>query len=120
MVPGAGGWIARSLRSMEAVIEFSSWVVSQRSSEAPLFAPVDHPGPRARVEAEASGVVSRLAETRSQAEETGMSSPETATLSRLTLATITAAARAMYPHDALPDEVYARVGTRLAEDPETA
>jgi hypothetical protein len=40
------------------------------------------------------------------------------------LATITAAARTMYPHDALPDEVYARVADKLAEasdaSPETA
>lgn len=38
--------------------------------------------------------------------------------------TITAAARTLYPHEALPDEVYARVGIRLAEvaraDPDTA
>jgi hypothetical protein len=32
-----------------------------------------------------------------------------------TLATITAAARTMYPHDALPDDVYARVADKLAE-----
>jgi hypothetical protein len=31
------------------------------------------------------------------------------------MATIAAAARIMYPHDALPDDVYARVGERLAE-----
>jgi hypothetical protein len=31
------------------------------------------------------------------------------------MAAITAAARTMYPHDALPDDVYARVGARLAE-----
>jgi hypothetical protein len=31
------------------------------------------------------------------------------------MATIAAAARIMYPHDALPDDVYARVGQRLAE-----
>ena len=31
------------------------------------------------------------------------------------MATITAAARAMYPHDALPDDVYARVAEKLAE-----
>jgi hypothetical protein len=31
------------------------------------------------------------------------------------MATITAAARTMYPHDALPDDVYARVGGKLAE-----
>ena len=44
-----------------------------------------------------------------------MSTPETATLSSQTMATITAAARTMYPHDALPDDVYARVGEKLAE-----
>jgi hypothetical protein len=32
------------------------------------------------------------------------------------MATITAAARIMYPHDALPDNVYARVAQKLAED----
>jgi hypothetical protein len=31
------------------------------------------------------------------------------------MATITAAARTMYPHDALPDDVYARVSEKLAE-----
>ena len=31
------------------------------------------------------------------------------------MATIAAAARIMYPHDALPDDVYAQVGERLAE-----
>jgi hypothetical protein len=31
------------------------------------------------------------------------------------MATITAAARTMYPHDALPDDVYARVAEKLAE-----
>jgi hypothetical protein len=31
------------------------------------------------------------------------------------MATLTAAARTMYPHDALPDDVYARVGAKLAE-----
>lgn len=31
------------------------------------------------------------------------------------MATLTAVARTMYPHDALPDDVYARVGERLAE-----
>jgi hypothetical protein len=41
--------------------------------------------------------------------------PETAALSSGTMATITAAARTMYPHDALPDDVYARVGDKLAE-----
>jgi hypothetical protein len=44
-----------------------------------------------------------------------VSTPETATLSSQTLATITAVARTMYPHDALPDAVYARVGDKLAE-----
>jgi hypothetical protein len=41
--------------------------------------------------------------------------PETAALSSRAMATITAAARTMYPHDALPDEVYARVGDKLAQ-----
>ena len=36
-------------------------------------------------------------------------------LDRWAMATITAAARTMYPHDALPDCVYARVSERLAE-----
>ena len=40
---------------------------------------------------------------------------ETATLSGRTIATITAAARTMYPHDRLRDDVYARVGGKLAE-----
>jgi len=31
------------------------------------------------------------------------------------MAAITAAARTMYPHDALPDDVYARVAEKLAE-----
>jgi hypothetical protein len=31
------------------------------------------------------------------------------------MVTITAAARTMYPHDALPDDVYVRVGEKLAE-----
>lgn len=31
------------------------------------------------------------------------------------MATITAAARTIYPHDALPDDVYVRVGEKLAE-----
>ena len=44
-----------------------------------------------------------------------MSTPETATLGSRAMATIAAAARIMYPHDALPDNVYARVGERLAE-----
>jgi hypothetical protein len=41
--------------------------------------------------------------------------PETATLSSRTMATITVAARTMYPHDALPDDVYGRVSEKLAE-----
>jgi hypothetical protein len=53
-----------------------------------------------------------------------VSRPETATLSSRTMATITAVARTLYPHDALPDDVYARVGEKLAEaareDPEAA
>ena len=44
-----------------------------------------------------------------------MSTPETATLGSRAMAAITAAARAMYPHDALPDDVYARVGEKLAQ-----
>ena len=44
-----------------------------------------------------------------------MGTPETATLGSRAMATITAAARTMYPHDALPDDVYARVGAKLAE-----
>jgi hypothetical protein len=40
---------------------------------------------------------------------------QTARLSGRTVATITVAARTMYPHDALPDDVYARVGEKLAE-----
>ncbi|MCW2909167.1 MAG: hypothetical protein JWL68_3956 [Actinomycetia bacterium] len=43
-----------------------------------------------------------------------MSTPEPATLGGA-IATIAAAARTMYPHDALPDDVYARVGERLTE-----
>jgi len=53
-----------------------------------------------------------------------MTKPETAIPSSQTMAAITAAARVMYPHDALPDDVYARVGRILAEaaraDPATA
>jgi hypothetical protein len=40
---------------------------------------------------------------------------ETATLGGGAIATITVVARAMYPHEALPDDVYARVGARLTE-----
>jgi hypothetical protein len=49
-----------------------------------------------------------------------MSAPETAALSAQATATITAMARAMYPHDALPDEVYGRVSATLAEAAESA
>jgi hypothetical protein len=46
------------------------------------------------------------------------------TLGSPALATLSAVARTMYPHDALPDDVYARVGEKLAEaareDPEVA
>jgi hypothetical protein len=53
-----------------------------------------------------------------------MSTPETATFGSLAMATIAAAARIMYPHDALPDGVYARVGEVLTgtarEDPGAA
>jgi hypothetical protein len=49
-----------------------------------------------------------------------MSAPETAALSGQAAATVTAVARAMYPHDALPDEVYARVSEKLAEATESA
>jgi hypothetical protein len=44
-----------------------------------------------------------------------VSTPETAILGSRTMATITAAARIMYPHDALPDDVYASVGEKLSE-----
>jgi hypothetical protein len=44
-----------------------------------------------------------------------MSGPEVTSLGSQVTATITAAARTMYPHDALPDEVYARVADRLVE-----
>jgi hypothetical protein len=44
-----------------------------------------------------------------------VSTPQAATLSSQALATIAAAARTMYPHDALPDAVYERVGDKLAE-----
>src|SRR5262249_21958562 len=39
---------------------------------------------------------------------------EAATLSSRAMAAITAAARVMYTHDRLPDDVYARVGEKLA------
>ena len=44
-----------------------------------------------------------------------MGRPEVASLRRQMMATLTAAARTMYPHDALPDEVYARVADKLVE-----
>jgi hypothetical protein len=49
-----------------------------------------------------------------------MSAPETAALSAQATATITAMARAMYPHDALPDAVYERVAAKLAEAADSA
>lgn len=53
-----------------------------------------------------------------------MTTPETGIPGNQAMAAITAAARAMYPHDALPDAVYARVSEKLAEgargDPATA
>ena len=42
-----------------------------------------------------------------------MSRPETTVLSTQAMVAITAAARAMYPHDELPDDVYARVSGKL-------
>ena len=42
-----------------------------------------------------------------------MSRPETAALSSGTMATITAAARTMYPYDASYDEAYARAKEQL-------
>ena len=42
-----------------------------------------------------------------------MSTPETATLSSGTMATITAAARTMYPYDASPDDASARAKEQL-------
>ena len=44
-----------------------------------------------------------------------MGTPETATLSSQTMATITVAARAIYPYDALPDDVYAPAKKQLDE-----
>jgi hypothetical protein len=41
--------------------------------------------------------------------------PETAMLISRAMATVTAAARTVYPHDALREDVYARVGEKLAE-----
>jgi hypothetical protein len=48
-----------------------------------------------------------------------MGTPETAALPAQAVATITAMARTLYPHDALPDDVYARVAAKLAEAPES-
>jgi hypothetical protein len=47
--------------------------------------------------------------------EPGIVGADAAILDRAAIATLTAAARALYPHDALPDAVYARVAERLAE-----
>ena len=44
-----------------------------------------------------------------------MSTPDTAALSEETAQAIVRAARAMYPHDDLPDDVYRRVADKLAE-----
>ncbi len=44
-----------------------------------------------------------------------MGTPERATLSSRTMATITVAARASYAYDALPDDVYARDKERIDE-----
>ena len=49
-----------------------------------------------------------------------MSRPEAASLRSRMIATITAAARRVYPHDALPDEVYARVADKLVEAAEAS
>jgi hypothetical protein len=48
-------------------------------------------------------------------EELRVGTPETATLSSRTMATITVAARAVYPHDASLDEVDARAKEQLDE-----
>ena len=44
-----------------------------------------------------------------------MSAPDKATLSSRTMATITVAARTIYPYDASLDDVYARAKERLDE-----
>ena len=44
-----------------------------------------------------------------------MDTSQTKTLSSRTLATIAVAARVMYPHERLPDEVYAGVGEKLVD-----
>jgi hypothetical protein len=49
-----------------------------------------------------------------------MGTPETAAPGTRAAAVITAVARTMYPHDALPDEVYARVSDVLADNAEAA
>ena len=47
--------------------------------------------------------------------EPGVVGADAAVLDLAAMATLTAAARTLYPHDALPDAVYARVAERLAE-----
>ena len=49
-----------------------------------------------------------------------MGRSEVVSLRNRVMATITAAARSMYPHDALPDEVYARVADKLVEAAEAS
>ncbi len=49
-----------------------------------------------------------------------MGRSEVVSLRSRVMATITAAARSMYPHDALPDEVYARVADKLVEAAEAS
>jgi hypothetical protein len=44
-----------------------------------------------------------------------LSTPDTAALSEETAQAIVRAARAMYPHDDLPDDVYRRVADKLGE-----
>jgi hypothetical protein len=44
-----------------------------------------------------------------------LSTPETAALSERATQAIVSAARAMYPHDDLPDDVYRRVADKLGE-----
>ena len=49
-----------------------------------------------------------------------MSRTMVASLRSQVMTTITAAARTMYPHDALPDELYAGVGDKLVEAAESS
>jgi hypothetical protein len=49
-----------------------------------------------------------------------MSRSEVASLRSRVVAPITAAARTMYPHDALPDDVYGRVADKLVEAAEAS